>query len=248
MRKTKRTFDAKRSLQQRIETAEKRVEKLKIQIAGFGPYHAPPHKLTELDDTERKILQWKKELVEFQNNSPLFRSTERLRRMARVFRDLIAPSDQASKRRKRAMIHRWYAKIGKVTIIGILGILFIISGYLVSLKGNNSFQPPSVQIPNNSAPLISPPSPFQTTPGIAPASTAIVPSPQQAAIVVTQLGIGVRHRTQPTMDDPGDYGPKEGETVYLLESVTNAKGELWWKVLEQDGRTGYILAQFLHAK
>jgi hypothetical protein len=69
----------------------------------------------------------------------------------------------------------------------------------------------------------------------------LIPSGQhRPAIVHAPGGRGALYRTGPRMDAVAGNGPSDGDTVYLIEQVTNELGEIWWEVQQQDGRMNYI--------
>lgn len=235
MRKSRRRNRGKQNLEQQLGVANDRLAKLQVQLAKFGTLHVPVHIMTEIEEEEAKIAGLEKQILAIKRSNPLFRFTERSKLKIRFFSDLLFPRNQLARRRRRNWIRGWQAKIGATTLKVLMAIVLI--GMISFITINRAYLTQALVAQSGVIPSVVPSSPgTQLTP---------LNINLQRAKIITPSRTGVLHRTLPRTDAPSDPGPQEGDTVYLIEFVTNDRGELWWKVQQADGRVGYVMAQYL---
>jgi hypothetical protein len=203
------------------ETVVRRKNFLEQQRATYGMLNLPPHVQIEIEHLEEELRRLDQRLATARRRKRRQQTVQHVIQIAGGITRLGRPTHRANRRRKLSLMQR--LRIAAVRLI--VGALLI--GGILSLGW------------------------WKSRTILAPALEAqLAPEPQQAIwsevrVIANTGGIGVRFRHAPFQDAPSDAGLNDGTTVYLIERLVAADGEIWWKVQLTDGSTGYIKERYL---
>lgn len=253
MAKRKYNKKQKSELERLLEAAEKRLAHYENQKAGFGELYVPAHIQLEIDKTKEKVALLRRQITQINKKKPFYALRERVKLFSRTMGDLIAPYDSASRRRKTLLLKRMRSSV-IIWLLFLISFAFIIVVLMwqnvLSLDRFASFN----ILQNGPLTEVQASRPI-SLPTIEQAQGETLDSVQQDSTVLAVAeiantgGAGVRFRTEPRQDAPSNgKGLNENTTVYLLDSLTNEVGEIWWKVRLDDGRVGYVWEVYILLK
>jgi hypothetical protein len=237
----------KSDLERRLELAERRLAHYEGQAAVFGDLYIPAHLQITIEKEKEKITQFKRQLSQIERNKPFYSAVQRFKTISRTIGDLIIPYDSASRRRRTKLIRKIQTNVLWFTLL-------IITIFSLGLYLNSQGVSISSFFPDSSATASSPVTSYmgvsENQPTLQSYQEAQVPQNSSfiPAVVANTRGVGVRFRLEPQQDAPSNFAISEGTTIFLIESISNGAGEIWWKVQLQDGQIGYVWERYILLK